>query len=441
MVVEDEDSFDALFADEDTNSEESTEESAWKVLIVDDEQDIHSAIKLALHNFVFKNKRISFFDAYSAEEARDILIHNNDIALILLDVVMETSHAGLDFVGYIRDELQNHFIRVVLWTGQPGYAPKKDVILQYEINDYKTKTDLTDDTIFTTVLSSIRSYNAIMIIESFRQELEEKVIERTAMIEAQKKKITDSILYAEKIQRSILPADEIIKDVFPESFIFFRPKDVVSGDFYWMGSVSKHEHYIVAADCTGHGVPGAFMSMIGTTMLNEIIFSKQIYDPEDICAELNNGVIDALTKHSRTEDAQSDGMDISICKVNTQNQTITISMANHNALLVRGGKVEIVEGDMASIGGFFAMLRPPEYSQKVFQLSKGDRLYMFSDGMLDQFGGGNNKKFTLNRFQQAVVEFQDFTMSDQGGHIQEVFEAWKGDKPQLDDVVVVGIQI
>jgi sigma-B regulation protein RsbU (phosphoserine phosphatase) len=440
-MVEDEEGFDSLFADEDEETVQQDNEDSWKVLIVDDEQDIHSAIKLALNNFVFENKRIQFLDAYSAEQAKEILIHNEDVALILLDVVMETSHAGLDFVGYIRNELHNHFIRVVLWTGQPGYAPKKDVILQYEINDYKTKTDLTDDTIFTTVLSSIRSYNAIMIIESFRQDLEEKVVERTAMIEAQKKKITDSILYAEKIQRSILPADEIIKDIFPDSFVFFKPKDVVSGDFYWMCSVSKHEHYIVAADCTGHGVPGAFMSMIGTTMLNEIILSKHILEPEDILTELNKGIIDALTKHSRSEDAQSDGMDISICKINTQTHSITLSLANHSALLVRDNSLEIIEGDMASIGGFFAMLNPPEYSQKTFQLHKGDRLYMFSDGILDQFGGEDNKKFTLNRFKNAIFEAQNTDMKEQKKYIAQVFKSWKADTSQLDDIVVIGLQM
>nr|HPM12661.1 response regulator [Bacteroidales bacterium] len=250
-MIEEDDSFDSLFAEEDEPVAESTQnEQVWKILLVDDEQDIHSAIRLALDNFSYEGRKIKFFDAYSGEEAKKILQENSDIALILLDVVMETSHAGLDFVKFIRNDLQNHFIRVVLWTGQPGYAPKKDVILSYEINDYKTKTDLTDDNIFTAVLASIRAYNAIMTVESYRLNLEQKVIERTKTIEEQKKKIVDSISYAEKIQRSILPSKDVISKYFPESFIVFKPRDVVSGDFYWLSQISEQVLFVAVADCT-----------------------------------------------------------------------------------------------------------------------------------------------------------------------------------------------
>jgi len=461
-MVEDEDSFDSLFADEEEVDENQTnnnsfkdslsgdlssntnrikvDTSVWKILIVDDEHDIHAAIKLALGGFVFENRKISFLDAYSGEEAKQILHENSDIALILLDVVMETSHAGLDFVGYIRNELKNHFIRVVLWTGQPGQAPKKDVILQYEINDYKTKTDLTDDTIFTTVLASIRSYNAIMIIESFRQDLEQKVIERTATIEAQKKKITDSIDYAQKIQSSILPSPELIQEIFPNSFVYFKPKDVVSGDFYWMHKASEKIIYLVASDCTGHGVPGAFMSMIGSTLLNEIVASKKIEEPSEILKELNQGVIDALTKQSRSEEAQDDGMDISLCKINLEQQTITLALANHTSLIAKNNSVEIIEGEAASIGGFFSMMRTPEYKQITLPIEKGMRLYMYSDGVQDQFGGELNKKFTLNRLKNTIFEAQSLNMKEQGKSIDNALTEWQADFDQLDDILVLGIE-
>ncbi len=455
-MTEEENMFESMFAPEEEKSENSStastnkeditfgkkinaDTSVWKVLIVDDEQDIHSAIKLALGGFVFKDRKIKFLDAYSGEEAKQILTENEDIALILLDVVMETSHAGLDFVGYIRNELQNHFIRVVLWTGQPGNAPKKDVILQYEINDYKTKTDLTDDTIFTTVLASIRAYNSIMIIESFRQDLEQKVIERTATIEAQKKKITDSIHYAERIQRSILPTEEVISEDFPESFVFFRPKDVVSGDFYWFHKESDDITYIAASDCTGHGVPGAFMSMIGTTLLNEIVVTKRITEPKQILLELNKGVIDALTKNSKSQD-QDDGMDISLCKVDRASNTITLSLASHTSLLAKNGEVKIIEGDSASIGGFFSMMRTPEYTQTTIPIEKGMRLYMYSDGIQDQFGGEANKKFTLARLKNTIFDTQNQNLKAQSKSIGETLDEWQGETPQLDDILIVGIE-
>ena len=151
-----------------------------------------------------------------------------------------------------------------------------------------------------------------------------------------------------------------------------------SGDFYWMYKLSEEEVYIAVSDCTGHGVPGALMSMIGTTMLNEIVISKQIVEPAQILTELNAGVINALTKHSRSEDAQSDGMDISLCKINLKTNVLDISLANHTAIFIHNNELQVIEGDIVSIGGFFSMIRTPEYTQKTLSLSKGDRIYMFS---------------------------------------------------------------
>ncbi len=167
------------FVLEETENENSTSD-AWKVLVVDDEKDIHTVVKLALHGFNFRGRSLQFIDAYSAEEAQQYLEHHKDIALLLLDVVMESEQAGLELVRFIRNQLNNEFIRIVLWTGQPGQAPEKEVILQYEINDYRTKTELTSDKLFTVVLSGLRNYEAINTIENYRQHLEAKVLERTA---------------------------------------------------------------------------------------------------------------------------------------------------------------------------------------------------------------------------------------------------------------------
>ena len=442
MAEEEEDGFDSLFAEEDTEgNQEEINNDFWKILLVDDEQDIHSAIRLALDNFSYEGKKIKFFDAYSGEEAKKILTDNSDIACILLDVVMETSHAGLDFVKFIREELKNPFIRIVLWTGQPGYAPKKDVVLSYEINDYKTKTDLTNDNIFIVVLSSIRAYNAIMTIESYRQNLEQKVIERTQTIELQKKKILDSISYAEKIQRSILPTEEIIQKYFPESFILFRPRDVVSGDFYWINSINKSTVMLAAADCTGHGVPGAFMSMIGNTLLNEIVATKQITNPAEVLTQLNFGIIEALTKHAGTEDAQTDGMDISICKINFEDNTLEIAMANHVLIIYNKGNIEIIMGNGDSIGGIFSMRKAPDFINHTITFESGMRIYMFSDGIIDQFSGYNNEKFNRKRLENIITKHANLSMQEQGRKIEQEFLDWKGEHAQLDDVLLLGIQL
>lgn len=178
------DDLDDLFAQEDTTISTVTDER-WKVLIVDDEEDIHQITHFVLDDYVYQGKRLWLLSAYSAEEAKMLFQQHADTALILLDVVMETNDAGLKLVKYIREVEQNHFVRIILRTGQPGYAPEKEVILKYDINDYKNKTELTDQKLFTVITASLRSYSDIMTIESYRQNLEEKVAART--IELQEK--------------------------------------------------------------------------------------------------------------------------------------------------------------------------------------------------------------------------------------------------------------
>lgn len=167
---------DGLFAEEETAK---TPENVWKVLIVDDEEDIHQITHFVLDDYVYQDKRLALISAYSAEEAKTLFRTYPDTALVILDVVMETNDAGLKLVKYIREEEQNHFVRIILRTGQPGYAPEKEVIFKYDINDYKNKTELTDQKLFTAITASLRSYSDIMTIESYRQHLEEKVAERT----------------------------------------------------------------------------------------------------------------------------------------------------------------------------------------------------------------------------------------------------------------------
>jgi len=447
-MVAEEESFDSLFAAEEPTVVKEEVGDRWKVLIVDDEEDIHSVIKLSLDGFVFENKRIQFIDAYSGEQARVILSENEGIAVILLDVVMETDDAGLNFVKYIRDVLKNQFIRIVLWTGQPGHAPKKEVVLSYEINDYKTKTDLTDENIFTAVLASIRSYDAMMTIENFRQSLEEKVIERTKTIEDQKNKITDSINYARRIQDSILPSDQIIKEYFPNSFVFFRPKDIVSGDFYWLAKPEvddlgnpNDKIFIAAADCTGHGVPGAFMSMIGNTLLGEIVNSKKIFDPGAILQELNRGIIESLNQDANREDAQSDGMDITVCQIDPIKGTLQLACANHIVFIVTKDNIQMIEGDIYSIGGLFSILQRPKFTSHSIPIEEDTSIYMFSDGFQDQFGGDKNQKFMLTRFKDLLFSIRHLSMNEQLKILNETHESWKGKNRQIDDILVMGIKL
>jgi signal transduction histidine kinase len=174
---------DEIFADASEPLSLNAKDNMWIILIIDDEEDVHQLTRFVLEDYAYQNKQLKFISAYSAQEAKVLLKQEQDIAIILLDVVMETNDAGLKLVEYIRDTIQNHFARIILRTGQPGYAPEKQVILKYDINDYKNKTELTDQKLFTIITASLRAYSDIMTIESYRQHLEDKVAERTCELQ------------------------------------------------------------------------------------------------------------------------------------------------------------------------------------------------------------------------------------------------------------------
>ena len=253
--------------------------------------------------------------------------------------------------------------------------------------------------------------------------------------------ITDSISYAKRIQEAMLPSLDLIKTFLPESFIYFKPKDIVSGDFYWF-----YEHnnrlYLAVADCTGHGVPGAFMSMIGSTLLNEIVIDKEESVPNEILEKLNIGVIKALNQNSETTgQTQDDGMDITLCCLDFNTNKIEIACANHSAYIIDGEDINLIQGDLLSIGGMFTNVAYRKFTNHVFPLKKGMQLYMFSDGFQDQFGGPKNKKFLASKFKDLLFQNRNIEMQEHTDILDITFETWKGRNRQIDDVLVLGISI
>ncbi|WP_353571819.1 hybrid sensor histidine kinase/response regulator [Candidatus Albibeggiatoa sp. nov. BB20] len=178
-----------LFEEEDIDVSASSIEIGWKILIVDDEKEVHQVTHFVLDDFVYADKGLQMFNAYSAQQARQFIQDHHDIAIILLDVVMETDNAGLEFVKYVREEMQNHFVQIILRTGQAGYAPEKEVISRYEINDYKNKTELTEQKLFTAITANLRAYDNLIHLEALRQSLEEKVFIRTRELHEKNKEL------------------------------------------------------------------------------------------------------------------------------------------------------------------------------------------------------------------------------------------------------------
>ena len=250
----------------------------------------------------------------------------------------------------------------------------------------------------------------------------------------QKKHITDSIMYAKRIQTALIPSLELFSDKL-EHFVLYKPLAIVSGDFYWVSSQGNLQ-IIISADCTGHGVPGAFMSMLGVTMLNEIVNGKHILMPDQIIENLREGIIKAL-KQVAEEDSIKDGMDIAIAVVDFDKNILWYAGANNPLYLVRGGELTHYRPDKMPVAIHYKMT--PFTLQKI-DLQKGDAFYIFSDGYSDQFGGPKQKKFMSMQLKETLVAMAGKPMLQQGERLNEIFEEWRGDSPQVDDVTLIGVR-
>lgn len=251
-------------------------------------------------------------------------------------------------------------------------------------------------------------------------------------------KITDSIRYAEQIQKAFLPPIEVVKAFFPESFIYYRPKDIVSGDFYWFGKRDQ-TLFFAAADCTGHGVPGAFMSIIGYDLINRAFNEERLSKPSDVLTFLNDQIRISLRKEDDGI-VQKDGMDIAFCSYNTTTGMLEYSGALAPIVYVRGGKAYELKPDSSSIGISTRKLNRTFTNHEV-QLFPGDTIYLFSDGFIDQFGGLYRKKFMRGNFVNALLDICNSSIDDQSALLDDIFLEWKGSNEQIDDLMVIGLRV
>ena len=265
-----------------------------------------------------------------------------------------------------------------------------------------------------------------------------EVMQQKAVIEYKNKEITDSINYAKRIQESILPLKDEIRRAFVGSFVLFRPRDVVSGDFYWYAEQGTKK-IIACVDCTGHGVPGAFMSMIGNTLLNEIVNEKGIARPSDILNLLHERVRQSLKQDLENTETH-DGMDIALCAIDTHRGTLEFAGANRPLYIIRNGMLEEIRPTKSAIGGD-QIEEDRKFINNEMKLLPGDCIYMTTDGYADQFGGEKGKKFMVKRFQETLLSIHHFAMEEQGGTLTKTLMEWQGDIEQVDDILVIGIKI
>ncbi|MFH2096220.1 MAG: tetratricopeptide repeat protein [Bacteroidota bacterium] len=295
---------------------------------------------------------------------------------------------------------------------------------------------------------------AFLVIKEQKEQIEEKneelnqqneeiaaqrdeIVRQKNQLEFQNQQITDSIHYAKRIQKAVLPPEEYVNKSLPEHFILFIPRDIVSGDFYWAKSRGD-DMIIAAADCTGHGVPGAFMSMLGVAFLNEIISRETILNAGLVLDMLKAQVIKSLHQTGKEGESQ-DGMDIALCIINEKHRKMQFAGANNPLWIVRLGELTEVSPDKMPIGifdrakGFFSCHDIP--------LQSGDQLYIFSDGFQDQFGGPKERKFGKGRMQEKLTEISTINADQQKEIMKNLFYEWKGEQKQMDDVLLIGIKI
>ncbi len=281
--------------------------------------------------------------------------------------------------------------------------------------------------------------------------LEQKVVERTEQVVKQKeeieektkeletlfKQVTDSIHYAKRIQEAILPPLNYVKTLLPESFILYKPKDIVSGDFYWLDKKGDWT-YFAAVDCTGHGVPGAFMSIVGHNLLKDILNNTDLTEPAQIMDKMNDGV--ANTLHAGSSEKQTkDGMDMTLCALNHKTLELQFSAAFNPLYIVRNNELIQYKADKFPIGMFVG--EKQNFTHNSIQLQKGDHIYIFSDGYADQFGGPKGKKFMAGNFRTLLSDMSKLPIEKQRVNLNQTIEEWRGNLEQVDDILIIGVRV
>jgi serine phosphatase RsbU (regulator of sigma subunit) len=278
-------------------------------------------------------------------------------------------------------------------------------------------------------------------LQKDKERLENKVSQRTEQlqvaydqIEEKNLEITDSISYAKRIQEAILPPPDYFKKKMGESFVLYRPKDIVAGDFYWLNEIGD-KILFAAADCTGHGVPGAMVSVVCNGALNRSVREFGLNEPAKILDKTREIVIETFSK-SKTD--VKDGMDVAVCSLDRKAGILEYSGANNSLYIIRNNEIEEVKSDRQPVGKYeFAT----DFTNHRIQVEKGMCVYLFSDGFADQFGGEKGKKFKYKPFKQVLVKIHKLPMEEQLKILNDEFDKWRGDFEQVDDICIIGIRL
>lgn len=269
-----------------------------------------------------------------------------------------------------------------------------------------------------------------------KKKAEQKTLEINRTLREKNKEITDSISYAKNIQQAILQSDSFLKTKFKDGFVLYLPKDIVSGDYYFFYENVENK-YVAAIDCTGHGVPGALMSVIANSLLKEVFYNKNLTSPEEILYALDELLFESLNKNNQDE-IRYDGMDISLCSINKKTNVLNFAGAMRPLFLVRENELTEIKGSKYPLGYYF---EKKQFSLNTIQLKDNDQLYLTTDGYADQFGGNKNKKLNRKAFKELLISLNAMSGDEQNSFLDYSLRNWKQDEEQTDDILVIGITI
>lgn len=425
-----------------------------RVLVVDDEPDVkaliqqvfRSRIKAGEFSFEFSENGLVALEKLKSDPLIDIVFTDINMpvmdGLMLLEKIREHNILSKAVVISAYGDLQN--IRTAMNRGAFDFITKP-----IDFNDIGTTLDkaVREMEILKKGIEARNNYERVqkekekLILEQ-NEMLEQQVIERTheinrqkELIEVKNREILDSIYYAKKMQDAILPPGSELKSFMPESFVLYLPKDIVSGDFYWFDKTGDH-FWIAIADCTGHGVAGAFTSMIGISILNNIISEKLAAEPSEVLSRLHHSLVSSLKK---TETDSHVGMEIGICRIDAAKKEMHYAGARRPLIKSTPAGIETIAPDKFPIGGWHNTGQV-SFTNHVIPLKGDETFYLFTDGYADQFGGESGKKLMTATLREILAGLKTMSLDKQKQHLEKYFFDWKGNNEQVDDVLIIGFR-
>ncbi len=405
----------------------------YSILYIDDEENNLTSFKSTFR------RDYHIHVAASGQEGLEIMEKHN-IQLVITDQRMPDM-TGIEFLEKIVP-LYPDCMRMIL-TGFSDMEAIIQAINKGNIYRYVSKPWNRED-LKITIDSALEVYNLksqnkhlIADLQEANRNLEQKVMERTRQLEQQRMNITDSIKYASRIQKALMLPSEELEKILPSHFILNKPKDIVSGDYYWVSQ--KNNRLIIAvADCTGHGVPGAFMSIMGINFLNEIVNQSDTIKANEILNELRDQLIKSLGQTGRRDETK-DGMEMALCIIDSEKKQIQFSGAFRPLYLIRNEELKVIKGDPMPIGKYNET--EVSFTNKEMPFYENDMIYLFTDGYVDQIGGLDRKTFKSIQFKKLLKEIHYKPLKEQKAILLEENGIWRAGHEQIDDIMILGVKL